>query len=115
MKPTKDGKSEEEYAAEVANFKKALEKMRGLMAEQTSFNRDLLNAVGDYLLKSWEMMKSGAKPEDIKRFKEKTMKDMSGDYEKKTKEVKDNMKTEADMNYGKPGPKDEMTKETPIL
>jgi len=115
MKPTKDGKSEEEYAAEVAKFKQALEKIRGLMEEQSSFNRDLLNAVGNYLLESWEMMKSGAKPEDIKRFKEKTMNEMSGDYEKKTNEVKDKMKKEADINSGKPGPKDEMTKETSIL
>ena len=45
MKPTQDGKSSEEFNAEMEKFKQALQKIKGLMAEQSAFNRDLLNSV----------------------------------------------------------------------
>merc|ERR1711872_168660 len=97
MKPTQDGKSTEEFNAEMANFKQALKKIKGLMEEQSTFNRELLNSVGEYLLASWEMMKEGAGPEDMKNFRKEKMKKICGEYDKKTKDMKDRINQEANI------------------
>lgn len=84
---------------ELEKFQTVLPQIKKLIEEYFNYIGLLLEQVGKYLVKSWEMMRDGASPTKMQKFREKERKKMSKNFEKQAEDLrKDLMKDLESLN-----------------
>jgi len=102
MKPSKEGKTEAEYALAVEQFKKSLQIIRGIIEEQTKFNSFIIVKVGNYLVDAWKMIQSGRSNHDCKQFRKDTKYKITQEYQETCGDIQKRIEKEMNLAKGTP-------------
>jgi len=100
MKPSREGKTDAEFALAVEQFKKSLQIIKGLLEEQSQFNGYIIAQVGNYLVESWRMIQRGAESHECRKFRNDTKKKISNEFQKRSSEIQKRIAKEMNVAKG---------------